>query len=37
MFLYEDKQWEQRDKHVKENVTDMLDSEPNFDKKLRSS
>lgn len=29
--------WEQRERSVKENVTDTLDSEPNFDKKPRSS
>lgn len=37
VLLYKEKQWEQRDRSVKENVTDTLDCEPDFDKTLRSS
>lgn len=37
MLLYKEKQWEQADRSVKENVTDILDSELDFDKKLKSS
>lgn len=35
MLLHKEKPWEQREKSAKEIVSDTLDSEPNFDKKLR--
>ena len=33
ILLYKEKQWEQRERSAKENVSDSLDSEPNLDGK----